>query len=98
MAVSFTSEGTRSSFAKSVFGCNLLSSFPRRLFCLVWIVYLRDSSYLRYDGSPGCTLHYVDPLLDPSVDACLVWKMTEWSMVCLNNYRVESLEIVFPLR
>ena len=42
-------------------------------------------------------LHDVDPLPYPCIDAGLVWKMTEWSMVFLNHYKVEFLKIVFPL-
>ena len=42
-------------------------------------------------------LQDIYPLPDPGVDACLVWEVTERSVVCLNDYSMGSLAIVFPL-
>ena len=42
-------------------------------------------------------LHSVDPLLDAGIDAHLVGKVMEWSVVRLNNYSMGSSAVVFPL-
>ena len=42
-------------------------------------------------------LHYIDPLPDAGIDARLVGKVAEWSMVHLYNQGVGSSTIMFPL-
>ena len=42
-------------------------------------------------------LHHIDPLPDVGIDACLVGKVTERSVVHLNNYGVRAPTVVFPL-
>ena len=42
-------------------------------------------------------LHDICPLPNTGIDARLIGKMLEWSMVCLDNYGVGPPAIVLPL-